>query len=190
MSTQDEFINELATALPYYPFKGIERFYDISGILRRPSLFRKVIQSMTEHYRSYALDWIAGIDARGFVFGPPVALALGIPFFMLRKEGKLPNSVSGSQYTKEYRSVQGDDVLCIPKGLLRSGDKVLLVDDLVATGGTLCAAIELIQELGGVVVECACIVEVKAMKASDRLKAKGFNDIPIHSMISDDHLVL
>merc|ERR1711988_1938700 len=115
-----------------------------------------------ERYKQVGVDSIAGFDARGFILGPPIALALKKPFIMLRKKGKMPNSISGKEYGKEYA---GKDVLTIPRGSVKKGDRVLLIDDLVATGGTLSAGIELVKKLGGVVVECSCIVELKFLNA-------------------------
>ena len=92
--------HRIAAAIPYYPFKGIDRFYDISGLLLEPSLFRRTTDILVERYRYQKIDKIGGFDARGFVLGPPLALALDIPFFMLRKQSKLPNSVLGGSYSK------------------------------------------------------------------------------------------
>jgi adenine phosphoribosyltransferase len=100
------------------------------------------------------------LDARGFILGPPIALALKKPFIMMRKKGKMPNSVSSSAggYQTEYGHRSG---LTVQKDKIRPGDRVLIIDDLVATGGTLSSAISLVTMLGGVVVECACVVELK-----------------------------
>jgi adenine phosphoribosyltransferase len=133
------------------------------------------------------IDTIGGFDARGFVLGPPIALALNKPFFMLRKKGKMPNAVTGAQYTKEYA---GDDALCIPRDAVTTGQRVLLLDDLVATGGTLIAGIELVQQFGGVVVECGCVVEIKKLNARKRFDDKGYESIPIWGLISEDILTL
>mmetsp|Transcript_8864 Transcript_8864/g.10042 ORF Transcript_8864/g.10042 Transcript_8864/m.10042 type:complete len:118 (+) Transcript_8864:2-355(+) len=102
----------------------------------------------------------------------------------------MPNAVSGRQYSKEYKSKAGDDQLCIPRDAVVSGDRVLLIDDLVATGGTLIAGIELVHLFGGTVVECACVVELKALNAAKRFKENSFADIPIWALVSESILTL
>ena len=176
----------VAAVIPYFPYKGIDRFYDITGFLRRPDIFQLVIDVFVERYRKMTFDFVGGIDARGFILGPPIALALKKPFFMIRKLGKLPNSISGARYTKEYA---GEDGLCVPRGLLKKGDLVLLVDDLIATGGTLCAAVELIKQLGAEIVECTCVVELKKLNARAHLSKRGHH-VPIWGLISEDILTL
>ena len=151
--TQDgPLAREIAAVIPYFPFKGIPRFYDVGGLLASPTHFQKVVDVMAERYADLKIDAIGGFDARGFLF-TPVALALNKPFFMLRKKGKMPNTIYGEQYTKEYA---GSDCLGIPRGAVKPGDRVLLIDDLVATGGTLTAGVELVEAQGATVVECAC----------------------------------
>jgi len=181
---------EIASVTPYYPFKGIDRFYDIGGFLKHPAVFQKAVDAIVERYRGQQIDSIGAFDARGFILAPPVALALNLPLFMLRKKGKMPNAVSGSQYTKEYASKEGDDVLCIQRGAVEKGDRVLLIDDLVATGGTLLAGIELVKGFGGNVVECACVVELTQLNARARFVKEGHGDIPIWGLISEKVLNL
>jgi adenine phosphoribosyltransferase len=86
--------------IPYYPFKGVDRFYDIGGLLMHPPLMRRCIDLFADRYRGKPIDKIGGLDARGFILGPPIAMALDVPFFMLRKKGKLPNAVTGGAYSK------------------------------------------------------------------------------------------
>jgi adenine phosphoribosyltransferase len=151
--TQDGPVAQrIASVTPYFPFKGIDRFYDIGGFLKDPEAFALVVEVLVERYKDADIDSVCGLDARGFVLGPPLALALKKPFFMLRKKGKMPNAVTGAAYAKEYA---GNDALSIPRGAVKAGDKVLVVDDLVATGGTLLAALDLIAKFDGVVPECA-----------------------------------
>jgi len=137
---------------------------------------------MVERYRGLAIDSICGLDARGFVLGPPIALALKKPFFMLRKKGKMPNAVTGAKYAKEYA---GDDALQIPRGAVRAGDRVLVVDDLVATGGTLLAALDLVTAMGGVVPECACVVEIKVLNARAAFEKRGYGAVPVWALMSE-----
>jgi len=178
---------KIAAVTPYFPFKGIDRFYDIGGFMKDPEAFRLAVEVLTERYRNAGLTSIGCIDARGFVLGPPVALNLGLPCFMLRKKGKMPNAVTGAAYSKEYA---GNDSLSIPRGAVSAGDKVLLIDDLVATGGTLAASVELVKVMGGEVVECACVVELKFLNAAAMFEQKGFGDVPIWALMSEEILEL
>ena len=177
---------KIAAVTPYFPFKKIERFYDIGGFLKNPELFQLIVDIMVERYRGADIDSICGFDARGFVLGPPIALALKKPFFMLRKKGKMPNSISGAKYTKEYA---GDDSLCIPRGSVKEGDRVLLIDDLVATGGTLCAGIDLVKKMGGTCVECCCVVEIQFLNARKKFADLG-HDVPIWALMDESILTL
>jgi len=144
---------EISQYLPYFPFKGIDRFYDIGGFLYEPAIFQKVVDIFVDRYNEIGIDAVAGLDARGFILGPPIALALKKPFIMMRKAGKMPNTVSSSEYNTEYGSRSG---LTVQRDKIAKGQRILIIDDLVATGGTLGSAISLVKLLGGVVVECAC----------------------------------
>lgn len=178
---------EIASVVPYFPFKGIERFYDIGGFLQRPDVFQKIVNIFADRYASLEVDSIGGLDARGFILGPPIALALNKPFFMLRKKGKMPNSIMSKPYDTEYGKREG---LGIPRGAVKPGDRVLLIDDLVATGGTLSAGMECVNMCGGTVVECACVVELKFFR-ENRTKfytELGIADVPIWALISEEIL--
>ncbi|XP_071708366.1 adenine phosphoribosyltransferase 3-like isoform X2 [Rutidosis leptorrhynchoides] len=111
----------------------------------------------------------SGIEARGFIFGPPIALAIGAKFIPLRKPNKLPGEVISEKYILEY----GSDCLEMHVGAVQSGDQAVVVDDLIATGGTLCAAINLLERAGAEVAECACVIEVPDLKGRERLKLHG-----------------
>ncbi|GBG28560.1 Adenine phosphoribosyltransferase [Hondaea fermentalgiana] len=178
----------VAAVTPYFAFKGIERFYDIGGFLKHPEVFEEVITLFADHLRDLEFDSICGLDARGFILGPPVALRLNKPFFMVRKEGKLPNSITGEKYGKEYES--GQDRLCVPVDAVKPGQRVVVIDDLVATGGTALAALELVKRLGGVCTELACVIEIKALGARRLLEEKGFGDTNILSIVEEDLLTL
>mmetsp|Transcript_8785 Transcript_8785/g.7852 ORF Transcript_8785/g.7852 Transcript_8785/m.7852 type:complete len:198 (-) Transcript_8785:18-611(-) len=190
--TQDgDEAKQIAAVIPYYPFHGIDRFYDISGMTHNPEAFQLCINIFIKRYTSLNVDAIAGLDARGFVLGPPIALALKKPFIMIRKKGKLPNSVSGAEYRKEYDgdNDRGGDELCISRTAVKPGDRILVIDDLVATGGTLVAACDLLSAVGAQIVECACMVELKALGGYSRLQSKhpGVN---VWGLISEDILTL
>eukprot|EP01039_Chlorochromonas_danica_P006656 gene6656-7356_t len=180
----------IASVIPYYPFHGIPRFYDISGMLSDPEAFQLCIDIFVKRYSKLDIDCVAGLDARGFILGPPIALALKKPFVMLRKKGKLPNSVAGNAYFKEYKegSVAGDE-LCVSREAIKAGQRVLVIDDLVATGGTLIAACDLLASIGAEVVECACMVELKALGGYERLRQKH-STTKVWGLISEDILTL
>ena len=205
-----EAAKRIASVIPYYPYKGIPRFYDINGFLTNPTIFQEVVDIFAARYRDLKVDSIGGFDARGFVLGPPIALALKVPFFMLRKPGKMPNAIASSAFTVEYGKRDG---MCIPRGMpldkddpmnkstvVKPGDRVVLIDDLVATGGTLSSGIELVRKLGATVVECACVVELKMFidppaesglpSRTKSWKEKGMDDVPVWGLISEDVLTL
>ena len=215
-ATADEYEQDgpvaerIASVIPYYKYKGIDRFYDINGFLTRPDIFQEVIDVFAARYRGKKVDSIGGFDARGFVLGPPLALALKVPFFMLRKPGKMPNAVGSAAYSVEYGKREG---MCIPRGhplsktdplngssVVKPGDSVLLVDDLVATGGTLSSGIDLVRGMGGTVLECACVVELTCFTdpppesgLPSRKKTwidKGIWDVPVWGLISEKVLTL
>ncbi|CAI0480191.1 unnamed protein product [Linum tenue] len=117
---------------------------------------------------------LTGIEARGFIFGPPIALAIGAKFVPLRKPKKLPGEVISEEYTLEY----GSDRLEMHVGAVNKGERALVVDDLIATGGTLCAAMNLLERAGAEIVECACLIELPELKGRDRLHGK-----PLHVLV-------
>lgn len=205
-----EAARRIAAVIPYYPYKGIPRFYDINGFLVRPDIFQLVVDVFVQRYAGLEIDSVGGFDARGFVIGAPIALALKKPFFMLRKPGKQPNAVTSGTYQVEYGTRAG---MSIPRGhplskedplklstVVKRGDRVLLVDDLCATGGTLAAGIELVRQLGARVVESACVVELKmfydppaesGLPSRKKLfEGKGIADVPVWSLISEEILTL
>ncbi len=154
-----------------FPKPGVN-FMDLFSITQDPEYFRRVLDAFKTVIESeigqpkVAFDAIVGLEARGFVLGPILALEWGLPFSAIRKSGKLPGEVVKSSYEKEY----GDDVIEIQKGVLKSGQKVLIVDDLLATGGTLNAAAQLIRSLEGVKVAGSAVVfEIEALKGRQKL---------------------
>lgn len=185
----------IAKTMPYFPFKGIPRFYDIGGFLSKPDVFQKIVDIFADRYSTIGIDAIAGVDARGFVLGPPIALKLKKPFYMMRKPGKMPNTITSPSYETEYGPRQG---ICIQRDAIKPKDRVLIIDDLVATGGTLSAAVQLVHMLGGEVVECACVVELKmfidpppdsGFPSRKRLwSSLGIEQVPVWGLISEDVL--
>lgn len=138
-----------------YPKPGI-LFRDITSLMEDPAAYRATIDLLANHYRGKGLTKVVGTEARGFLFGAPVALALGLPFVPVRKPGKLPRATLSESYQLEY----GDDQLQIHVDSIRSGDRVVVVDDLLATGGTIGATVKLIRRLGGEVNDAAFVINL------------------------------
>jgi adenine phosphoribosyltransferase len=145
-------------AVPDFPRTGI-LFRDISTVLGEPALFHEAVDAMGEAWRGQRIDMVAGIEARGFVLGGAVAYLLGAGFVPIRKQGRLPAAVESVAYALEY----GDAVLEVHADALRRGQRVLIVDDLLATGGTACATIELVERLGATVSGLGFLVELGAL---------------------------
>ena len=148
-----------------FPKPGIS-FKDITPVLQDPTAFKYVISKITEYAKDLNVDVVVGPEARGFLFGVPAALELGVGFVPVRKPGKLPRKVETAEYELEY----GKDSLCIHADGVKPGQRVLIVDDLLATGGTLKATVELIERLGGEVVGCAFLIELVGLLGRDVLK--------------------
>ncbi|XP_026455604.1 adenine phosphoribosyltransferase 1-like isoform X3 [Papaver somniferum] len=135
-------------------------FQDITTLLLDPKAFQDTIDLFVERYKNKDITVVAGTEARGFIFGPPIALAIGAKFVPLRKPKKLPGEVISEEYTLEY----GTDKLEMHVGAVQAGERALIVDDLIATRGTLCAGIRLLERVGAEVVECACLIELPELK--------------------------
>ncbi|WCJ25975.1 Adenine phosphoribosyltransferase 3 [Euphorbia peplus] len=153
--------------VPNFPKPGI-MFQDITTLLLDPKAFKDTIDMFVDRYKGKNISVVAGIEARGFIFGPPIALAIGAKFVPLRKPKKLPGEVISQEYVLEY----GRDCIEMHVGAVQSGERALVVDDLVATGGTLCAAMSLLERAGAEVVECACLIELPDLKGRERLNGK------------------
>ncbi|XP_020174861.1 adenine phosphoribosyltransferase 2 isoform X1 [Aegilops tauschii subsp. strangulata] len=152
-------ISDAIRVVPHFPKQGI-MFNDITTLLLRPGVFKDAVDMFVERYRGMGIAAVAGIEARGFIFGPAIALAIGAKFIPLRKPKKLPGEVISETYVLEY----GTDCLEMHVGAIEPRERVLIVDDLVATGGTLCAAINLMERAGADVVECACLIGLPKFK--------------------------
>jgi len=157
--------------IPNYPKKGI-MFRDITTLIKDPVGFRLVIDTMTQRYvhADFDFDTIVGIESRGFIIGAALAYTLGKGFIPIRKKGKLPAEVVSQEYALEY----GTDQIEIHKDALKKGERVLLVDDLLATGGTALAAAALIEKLGGVVAEMAFVVDLPDVGGKKKLMDKKY----------------
>ncbi|MFG6148410.1 adenine phosphoribosyltransferase [Halobacillus sp. B23F22_1] len=148
-----------------WPKKGI-RFKDITPLMDNGKAFKSAVDEIVEYSRDKEIDIIVGPEARGFIVGCPVSYALEIGFAPVRKEGKLPRETIKVDYGLEY----GKDVLTIHKDAIKPGQRVLIVDDLLATGGTIEATINLVEQLGGVVAGCAFLVELTYLDGRDKLE--------------------
>jgi adenine phosphoribosyltransferase len=151
--------------VPNFPKPGI-LFYDVTTLLRDAEAFGRVIHRVAEFYRGEGVTKIVGIESRGFILGAPVAVQLGAGFVPVRKPGKLPAEVYEKTYDLEY----GSSSLAIHKDAIDRGERVLIVDDLLATGGTMAATVHLVNELGGVVVGVAVLIELVELRGRDKLR--------------------
>ncbi len=158
----------LVRTIPDYPEKGV-MFRDITTLLMDPAGFRKAVDELVQPYAGRRIDKVAGIEARGFILGGAVAHQLSTGFVPMRKKGKLPWRTIGQDYQLEY----GVDRLEIHTDAIARGDQVLVIDDLIATGGTAEAAIRLVEAAGGVVVGCSFVIELPELGGRTRLKALG-----------------
>lgn len=156
--------------IPDYPKPGIQ-FRDITTLLKDPIGFKACIDSLIERYQGKPIDKIVGIESRGFMFAAPLAYALGIGFVPVRKPGKLPGKTTGHDYALEY----GTDRIEIHDDSIAPGERVLIVDDLLATGGTAHAAVTLVQQMGGSVIECAFLVDLPDIGGRQRLEQAGLS---------------
>lgn len=148
-----------------WPKEGIE-FKDITPLMDNGKAFKQAIDEVVEYAQDKEVDIIVGPEARGFIIGCPVAYALETGFVPVRKEGKLPREVIKVEYGLEY----GENVLTIHKDAVKPGQRVLITDDLLATGGTIEATINLVEELGGIVVGCAFFIELSYLDGLDKLE--------------------
>ena len=161
-------LKSLIRTIPDYPKAGIQ-FRDITTLLLDARGFREAVEGLAEPFRSARIDKVAGIEARGLILGGAVALELSAGFAPVRKRGKLPWATIGEDYELEY----GSDRVEMHRDAVSPGERVLLVDDLVATGGTAEAAIRVIQKLGGEIVGLACIIDLPGLGGSRRIAALG-----------------
>jgi adenine phosphoribosyltransferase len=153
--------------VPDFPKKGIV-FKDITPLLADPGALAAAVRRIARKYRNARIDLVASAEARGFLFGPAVAIALGAGFTPIRKPGKLPRATRRASYQLEY----GTDTVEMHADAVKPGQRVLLVDDVIATGGTMEAAAKLIEELGGTVAGMAFLIELAFLKPRERLAGR------------------
>lgn len=174
-------VNALAAKIrkiPNWPKQGI-LFHDITPVLQSPEYFRLLVDLFTYRYMGQQIDVVAGLDARGFIIGAALAYQLNVGFVPIRKQGKLPFDTISQTYALEY----GEATVEIHKDAVKTGARVLLVDDLVATGGTMLAGVELIRRLGGNVVEACAILEFSDLDGAKKIRD---NHVPLFTLLQND----
>lgn len=165
---QLDLIKSSIKSIPDYPKAGII-FRDITSLLEVPKAFQASIDAIVAEFKDKGITKIVGTESRGFIFGAPVALALDLPFELVRKPKKLPRETVSQSYDLEY----GSDTLEMHLDAVQAGDKVLVIDDLLATGGTVEATVQLIRRLGGTVENAAFVIELPELGGADRLAKQG-----------------
>ena len=159
--------------IPDFPKRGI-LFYDISTLLQRPDAFQAAIDGMADLVAPYRPERLIGIESRGFILSAPLALRLGIGLTMVRKRGKLPGSVVGHAYNLEY----GSDTIEVSADLIPAGSRVVVVDDLIATGGTAAAPVELLAKVDAAIAAAVFLIELTGLNGRDRLQ------VPVASLLA------
>lgn len=170
-----QLLRDAIKSYPDFPKPGII-FRDIFGVFRNIVALRAMKDLIVEHILFLEIDLVVGLDSRGFLFGPMICMELGKPFLAIRKKGKLPGKVVRQSFTLEY----GEDMLEMQSEFVREGTRVLVVDDLLATGGSMSTAVQLLKSAGAEVVECLVIIELTGLKGRKKL------DVPVHSFIQYD----
>lgn len=166
-------LKESVRTIPNFPKEGI-MFRDVTSLLKDKAAFKESIRQFVEKYKDEHIDVIAGIESRGFIFGAALAHELDVGFVPIRKKGKLPGETVRQEYALEY----GTDAIEVHKADIHAGSRVLVVDDLIATGGTVRAACDLIEKLGGVIAGCAFVIDLPDLKGKEKIK-----QYPIHALI-------
>lgn len=174
----DATLRQLIRSIPDYPKPGI-LFRDITTLLRDPGGWGEVVGRLVDRYRTRGIATVAGIEARGFILGGAVAAGLGVGFIPIRKGGKLPAAVEALDYQLEY----GSDRVELHRDAVAPGERTLLIDDLIATGGTALAARDLLHGIGAVVVEAAFVIELPDLAGRQRLESSG---TAVHSLLTFD----
>jgi adenine phosphoribosyltransferase len=161
-------IKSLIRTIPDYPKPGVQ-FRDITSLLENAKGLRLAVEGLAEPFRGDRVEKVAGIEARGFLFGVSTAIGLEAGFVPIRKSGKLPGATIGREYELEY----GSDRVEVHSNAITRGERVLIVDDLIATGGTMLATVELLEGIGAEIVGCAVVVDLPDLGGSQRLEADG-----------------
>ena len=159
-----DYIKGKVRSIPNWPIKGVI-FRDITTLLEDPKAFKAICSIFYDRYIEQKVDKIVGIDARGFLFGSVLSYQLDIGFVPIRKKGKLPYKTISESYTLEY----GEETIEIHEDAITRGDRVVIIDDLMATGGTIAASAALVEKLGGDIIECAFVIELPDLKGREKL---------------------
>jgi adenine phosphoribosyltransferase len=159
-----DYIKSKVRSIPDWPIKGVI-FRDITTLLLDPSAFKQICAIFYDRYVNEKIDKIVGIDARGFLFGSVLAYNLDIGMIPIRKNGKLPYNTISESYTLEY----GEEVIEIHEDAIQKGERVVIIDDLMATGGTISAAANLVEKLGGEIFECSFVLELPDLNGREKL---------------------
>lgn len=173
---QLDLIKSSIKSIPDYPKAGII-FRDITSLLEVPAAFQASVDAIVAEFKDKGITKIVGTESRGFIFGAPVALALGLPFELVRKPKKLPRATISQSYDLEY----GSDTLEMHVDAIQAGDKVLVIDDLLATGGTVEATVKLIRRLGGEVQHAAFVIWLPELGGAERLEKEGVKSFSLVS---------
>ncbi len=171
----EAWIHDYLTQTPNFPIEGVN-FLSYEKLLKDPKAFHHMIGIFAEKYKGSDLNAIVGLDSRGFIFGAALAYEMGLPFVMVRKAGKLPGKVERIDYSLEY----GKNAFEIQADVLNPQDKVLIIDDVLATGGTAAAAAQLVERLGAEVVEFACLIELPFLNGRNKLACPVFSLLSIN----------
>lgn len=158
-------LKETIRSIPNWPIEGVI-FRDITTLMQDPVAFKEACNLFYNRYKNMNIDKIVGIDARGFVFGAVLAYQLNVGFVTVRKKGKLPYKTISESYSLEY----GKNTVELHEDSINTGEKVVIIDDLIATGGTMEAAVKLVKKLGGNILECGFIVELPELKGREKIK--------------------
>lgn len=171
-----ELMKSSIKSIPNYPKEGII-FRDITSLLEVPEAFQAAVDAIVAEFKDKNVTKVVGTESRGFIFGAPVALALGLPFVLVRKPKKLPRETISQSYDLEY----GSDTLEIHADAVKAGDNVLVIDDLLATGGTVEATVKLIRRLGGEVEHAAFVIWLPELGGAERLEQQGVKSFTLVS---------
>ena len=163
-----DYIKSKVRSIPDWPIKGVI-FRDITTLLQDPKAFKAICSIFCNRYVNQKVDKIVGIDARGFLFGSVLSYELEIGFVPIRKKGKLPYKTISESYTLEY----GEETIEIHEDAITRGDRVVIIDDLMATGGTIAASATLVEKLGGDILECAFVIELPDLKGREKMENRN-----------------
>jgi len=171
---QSALIKTYIRDIPDFPKPGIV-FKDITPLMKDQAVFRLAVETIVERYKRFDIDLVVGIESRGFIFGAPISYGLECGFIPVRKPGKLPYETRRQEYELEY----GTDALEMHVDAIETGSRILIVDDLLATGGTVSATTDLVRAAGGEVVEATFLVELSFLGGRERVAAKGLDIFPL-----------